>query len=98
MSRRGSPRCRNCQRPVVFFKNPMTGKYRPFNPTPVRDGQQVPGPTYTVENNRHAWQRDVLVEDLMVRLHCGRDEAEEHALAMPRYLPHTCPDQPREER
>lgn len=84
----------NCGRPVVFFRNPITRNWRPFDLRPVSPGQQLPRPAYVVENNVWAWPHRDLVEDLMVRIPCGQEEAEEHAHAMPWYLPHDCPNRP----
>lgn len=95
-SRRGPPRCRDCQAPVVFFRNPMTNRWRPFDPKPVDKAQQLPRAAWVVENNTWAWPVAYLVEDLMVRLPCSHDEAEEHAHAMPWHLPHDCPNRPQE--
>jgi hypothetical protein len=95
-SRRGPPRCHDCNAPVVFFRNPATGKFRPFDPRPVAQGQQYPRPPWPVENNAWAWPLRDLIEDLMVRIPCSRDEAEEHARAMPWHLPHDCPNRPQE--
>lgn len=94
--RRGSPRCRDCQAPVVFFRSAVTRTWRPFDPRPVRDSQQLPAVPWSIENNVWAWPFRDLVEDLMVRLQCGQNEAEEHALAMPRHFPHDCPNRRQE--
>ena len=89
-SRRGPPRCKDCKAPIVFFRSPMTGNYRPFDPRPVDPNQQHVRPPCPVENDRHAWPYRALIEDLMVRLGCSEPEAEEHARAMPWHMPHTC--------
>lgn len=91
---RGSPRCRDCGAPVVFFRTAMGGGWRPFEPKPVHPGHQMPELPYSIENGVLAWPYAYLVEDLMVRLECGHTEAEEHALAMPRHLPHRCKNRP----
>ena len=90
--RRGAPRCRDCNAPVVFFRSSVTRSWRPFHQRPVDPGQQVAAPAWVVENNVWAWPYRELVEDLMVRLQCSQDEAEEHAHAMPWHLPHDCPN------
>lgn len=92
--RRGPPRCQHCNAQVVFFRSAVTRTWRPFDPRPVRDGQQLAQAPWSIENNVWAWPLRDLVEDLMVRLQCGHAEAEEHAHAMPQHLPHDCPNRP----
>lgn len=101
MSRRrrrgsGPPRCKDCYRPVRFFRSSVTGRWRPFEPKPVNPHQQLPAPAWPVENNVLAWPFRDLVEDLMVRRTCSQAEAEDEAHAMPSYLPHQCPNRPQE--
>lgn len=92
--RRSSPRCRDCQAPVLFFRSARTGNWRPFDPKPVDQRQQNPSTAHAVENGVLAWPLRDLVEDLMVRRHCGRDDAEDEARAMPWHVPHDCPNRP----
>lgn len=94
--RRGPPRCQHCNAPVKFFKNPSTNTWRPFDPRPLHPTQHAAGPVWVIENNVWAWPHRDLVEDLMVRMHCGRGEADEHADAMPRHVAHNCPNRPQE--
>lgn len=89
--RRRSPRCNDCGRPVTFFRSAITGKWRPFDPKPVRIGQQLTSPAWVVENNATAWPYRDLVEDLRVRRQCSQADAEDEAHAMPWHLPHDCP-------
>jgi hypothetical protein len=86
----------NCQRPVLFFRSPYSGRWRPFEPKPVDTTQQLPAPAYPIENQTIWWPYRDLVEDLMVRHHCSQAEAEDEAHAMPWHLPHTCPNRSQE--
>jgi len=94
--RRGPPRCRDCNAPVVFFRSPSTGTWRPFAPRPVDPSQQHPGPAYPVEGNVWAWPYRDLVEDLMVRHRYSQAEAEDEAHDLPWHIPHDCPNRRQE--
>lgn len=87
----------NCHAPVRFFRSSITGRWRPFETKPVDHGQMTPRPTYPVENDAVWWPWRDLVEDLMVRRHCSQTDAEDEANAMPRYMPHQCPERPQTE-
>lgn len=97
MSRRrrrsGPPRCKDCRAPVIFFRSPFTGGWRPFEVKPIGAAMHA-GEAFPVENNVRAWRYRDLVEDLMVRLGISEPEAEEHAHAMPWHVPHNCPNRP----
>lgn len=91
MSRRTSiARCRGCGARIVFFTSPFTGRPRAFDPTPVDMGRQLTRRAYPVENDTTAWKYLDLVEALMMRLGCGRAEAEEEARQLPWHTPHDC--------
>lgn len=89
--RRGTPRCNSCNRPIVFFRAPSTGNWRPFDPTPVdgRTYQGQHGPAYPIESGR-AWRLRDLVEELMIRHQQGEAVALDEAYAFTWHVAHTC--------
>lgn len=92
--RAGAPRCRTCDRPVVWLL--LRGQYRTFNPAPV-DGRTYAGgaAAHPVEG-KQAWPSlRELVEDLRVRREIGSQDAEDEAYDMPWYVRHTCPTEAR---
>lgn len=93
--RSGPPRCKDCNAPVVFFRSPFTGGWRPFEAKPMSPGRQH-AEAFPIENNVRAWLYRDLVEDLMVRRGIGRQEAEDEAHAMPWHVVHNCPNRPEE--
>lgn len=96
MSRRrrrsGPIRCRDCQAPVVFFRDP-SGNWRTYQPHPVKGRTHIGPIAYPVDNGR-AWRLDELVEELMIRLGYGREEALNAAYAVPWHVPHYCRNLP----
>jgi hypothetical protein len=88
--RRGTPRCNDCKAPVIFFRSPFTGGWRPFEAKPISPGQMHTAAAYPIENNVRAWLYRDLVEDLMVRRGIGQLEAEDEAHAMPWHAVHNC--------
>lgn len=82
------PRCAKCQHPFRWLA--WHNGWRKFEPHPVDGRAHVGAPAYPVESKR-AWPLRELVEDLMVRRRCGRDDAEDEAYAMPWFVPHVCP-------
>ena len=98
MSRRrrrpkGPPRCKDCGRPVAWFRWAHTGHWRTFEPAPVRVAGQHAA-AYPVEGGARAWLHRDLVEDLMVRRRCSESDAEAEARDMPWHALHFCPTTP----
>lgn len=94
--RRGSPHCDTCHAVITFFTAAMTGKRRPFDPTPIDRAGATQRIAYPVENNTHWWHPRDLVEDLMIRHQQTQEAAEREVDDMPWHTPHRCP-QPHEQ-
>lgn len=98
MSRR-QPKCRSCQRPVVFFRSPFAGKPCPFDPTPVEPSHPAAGvKAFPVLGGVQAYRPNELAAHLMVQRESSRTEAEDEVRDLPWHLIHTCrPDTPVQE-
>lgn len=86
--RRGPPQCWGCHRPIRWIRH--RGRPWKFDPRPVDPRTHVGPPAYPVEADR-AWHFPALVEELMGRRECSREDAEAEAKDMPWYVPHVCP-------
>ncbi|GAB3988787.1 hypothetical protein [Nocardioides marmoraquaticus] len=90
--RRGSGpiRCDDCHRPVDMLSDPHAPhRTRPFEQRQVDGRTHIGVAAYPVEGRR-AWLLRDLVEDLMIRRRCSRQEAEQEAYAMPWQPVHQC--------
>jgi hypothetical protein len=72
----------------VFFRD-QVGNWRPYQPRPVNGETHIGPIAFPVDNGR-AWYLEQLVEELMIRLAYGRDEATAAAYAVPWHIPHNC--------
>lgn len=98
MSRRtrrstGPPRCAECGAQFIWLRAPVTGNWRPFDPAPIDRRSSTQRVAYPVENNR-AWMPRELIEDLMERRECSRDQATSEVDDMPWHTPHICTPPP----
>lgn len=82
------PRCRDCGARVEFFRT-TTGVWRTFHVEPVDGRTHTGAPACPVESGR-AWAFAELVEELMGRYGCSREEAEAEVYDMPWYVRHDC--------
>ena len=89
MATRAPARCRQCTRPVVFFRSPFTSKIRTFEPKPI-DGRHDLAVTAFPVLGRSAYKFAVLVDLIQVQRECTADEAEAEVRDMPWHFPHDC--------
>lgn len=87
--RRAPAQCDACRRPVKWVRH--RGHWWKFDPKPVDPRTHTGPPAYPIEN-ANAWHYPALVEELMGRRECSRQEAEDEAHDMPWHVPHVCPD------
>jgi hypothetical protein len=77
-----------CKRRIRWLRDATTGTWVKFAPDPVSPSSgRLAHPT---EGNRF-WFFPALVEDLMARRSCNRDDAQDAAYDMAWYSRHVCP-------
>lgn len=82
------PRCKDCHARIQWLRL-SAGAWRTFKPGYVDGRNHVDAAAYPVENGR-VWRFEALVEDLVLRHRCTRQEAIEEAYDMPWAVPHDC--------
>lgn len=87
--RSGPPKCDRCSQVILWLK--LRGKWRPFEPRPLRTGDLHANGRYPVEG-KTAWPLEDLVEELMGRRRVSEAVARDEAYDFPFYTPHSCPD------
>jgi hypothetical protein len=93
-TRRGGLRCQTCSRPIELLAHPYTGRWCPFDPSPV-NGRTYQGVNAYPRENKRTYLLEDLIFELMAR-HSDytRADAEKEAYDMPWHVLHRCPNGP----